>query len=216
MPKVIDHERRRIEIADALFEALREGGFANVTLSGVAARAGLAIGSVRHFLGTREQMIAFAFEAMVARVHDRVVARVEALLSSMREEALDADGRLEAIADLVCELLPMDSVRNGEAIVWLEFETAARTDPRLSATSRRAAEQVTRLVELILTGASRRGLLKPSIDLTVETARLSALVDGLTLRLALHPEELSSDTAREIVLSHLRELRRSTADPAVD
>lgn len=209
MPKKIDHEQRRAAIADALFEALREGGIDRVTLSSVAARAGLAIGSVRHFLGTREQMIGFAFETIADRIHARVVARADAVLSALEDEALDGDDALEATADILCEFLPLDATRRDEVTVWIEFEAAARTEPHLAETSRRAAAQTAQLVETILAAAARRGTLDASIDLATETARLAALVDGLALRGALHRELLSPEVARLVVIVHLRELRRS-------
>jgi len=212
MPKVIDHEERKTAVADALFDVLREGGFDNVTLSSVATRARLAIGSVRHFLGTREQMVSFAFDTMAERIHQRVAVRAEAVLAGLESDTLDADDRLMATADILCEFLPLDAARRDEAIVWIEFETAARTSEYLTETSRRAAAQTTRLIETILTTATRRGTLAPSIDLTTETARLSALIDGLTLRSALHPDILDPDTARQAVISHLRELGRPPQD----
>lgn len=212
MPKVIDHEQRKTAIADALFDALREGGFENVTLSSVAARAGLAIGSVRHFLGTRDQMISFAFDTMAERIRNRVTARTEVVLAGLEDDSLDADARLEATTDILCEFLPLDSARRDEAMVWIEFETAARTSTYLAETSRRAAAQTTQLIETILAKATRRGTLAPSISLTIETARLSALIDGLTLRSALHPDILDPDTGRQTVISHLRELGRPTVE----
>lgn len=215
MPKVIDHEQRRDAIADALFDVLREGGLEAVTLSNVADRAGLAIGSVRHFLGTRDQMVSFAFATMAERIEHRVAARAEAILSTPDDDAQHSHDRLRATADILCEFLPLDAARRGEAIVWIEFETAARTSPWLAATSRRAAAQTARLVETILATAAERGAVRSDIELATETARLTALIDGLTLRGALHPDILDPDLARRAVLSHLRQLSvRPAADGA--
>lgn len=80
----MDAERRRAAIADALFGVLRDAGLSKVTLANVADRAGLAIGSVRHFLGTREEMMAFAFDAVSDRFRDRILARAQALLADHR------------------------------------------------------------------------------------------------------------------------------------
>lgn len=207
MPKIVDHEERRIVIADALFEALREGGFAEVTLASVAARAGLAIGSVRHFLGSREDMIRFAFEAVTSRVHDRIMARVETLRTELDRDDVDADARLTMTADLLSELLPMDAARFDECVVWLEFELAARNDAQLAATSQRAAAQTTRLMEIALESARTHGSLAASTDIALESTRLAALIDGLTTRCVLHPELTSPEDAYDVVVAHLRALR---------
>ena len=210
---MIDHDQRKDAIADALYDVLRDGGLEMVTLSNVAERAGLAIGSVRHFLGTRDQMVSFAFATMAERIEHRVVARAETILSNLDDHAQHSHERLMATADILCEFLPLDAARRGEAIVWIEFETAARTSPWLATTSRHAAAQTARLVETILTTAAERGAVRPDIELATETARLTALIDGLTLRCALHPDLLDPDLARRTVLSHLRQL---SVKPAAD
>lgn len=215
MPKVVDPDERRGVIADALFDIIRERGFSKITLANVAERAGLAIGSVRHFLGTREEMIAFAFDTISDRFGGRILTSAQALGAGLDSGQLTAEARLQATADLLCEFLPLDATRRDEAVVWIEFETAARTDPHLAERSRRAGAQTTGLIERILESARERGAISSDIDLAIETARLAALIDGLTIRCALHPDLLSPDTARRAVVAHLREIRRSAseADP---
>lgn len=208
MPKIIDHEQRRTAIADALFEVVREGGFAKVSLASVADRAGLAIGSVRHFLSTREKMIGFAFETVAERFHNRILVSAEALSRGLDNGQLDAEARLEATADLLCEFLPMDATRRDEAVVWIEFETAARTDAQLAGISQRAAAQTTQLIQTILQSAQDRGAIPASGELALDTGRLAALIDGLTIRCVLHPDLVDPDTARAVIMTHLRELRR--------
>jgi len=212
MPKTVDRTQRRDAIADALFEVLREGGLSRVTLGSVADRAGLAIGSVRHFLGTREEMIGFAFDTVSNRFQSRILARAEALRAALDGGQLDAEARLQATAGLLCELLPLDATRRDEAVVWIEFETAARTDPQLAEISARAAAHTTRLIQTVLQAAQERGAVSPHLDLDVEIPRLGALIDGLTIRASLHPDLLTPETAREAVIVHLRQLRRPTDD----
>lgn len=207
MPKIVDPEQRRQAIADALFDVLRQGGLSKVTLAAVADRADLAIGSVRHFLGTREEMIGFAFDVISDRFRDRVVASAQDLRAALDDGRLDAEARLQATADLLCEFLPLDEARRNEAVVWIEFETAARTDPQLGRTSRRAGAQTTLLLQTILDSIQGREGIGTAVDLAVETARLAALLDGLTIRCVLHPELLGPEVARRAVVAHLRELR---------
>lgn len=209
MPKVVDPQERRNAIADALFAILRDGGYSAVSLATVADRAGLAIGSVRHFLGSREEMLRFAFDTITDRVGDRVSARANVVLARLAEGTVSTDKRLEATADILGEFLPLDQTRRDEGIVWIEFETAARTNPQLAATSQRAARQVRKLMHTILESAHRAEALPHDSDLDLEAARLSALVDGLTVRAALHPDILSPATARQVIKSHLLGLRRS-------
>ncbi len=207
MPKLVDPQQRRMLIADAVFDALREGGFEKVTLANVAERAGLAVGSVRHFLGTRAELIAFAFDTMVDRISARITSRVEDMAMAMENNTLDSEQRLTAVTDMLCELIPLDQQRRDEAIVWLEFETAARTDPNLSSRSDQAAHGTHLLIERILAAARRSGALSSSVDFATERVRLSALIDGLTLHRALHPDMLDPGLARHVLIDHLRRMR---------
>lgn len=56
-------------------------------------------------------------------------------------------------------------------------------------------------------GPDRRLVDTPRVDLAVETARLAALLDGLTLRCVLHPELLDPGVARSVLVAHLSALR---------
>src|SRR5699024_5380771 len=116
MPKMIDHEQRKNAIADALFDVLREGGLEAVTLSNGATRAGLAIGSVRHFLGARDQMVAIAFETMAERTQKRVEARAEIALATLSDAHVHADDKLMATSAIPSAFLPPDAPRPGAAI----------------------------------------------------------------------------------------------------
>lgn len=208
---MVDPEQRRAAIADALFAVVGETGFSGVTLANVADRAGLAIGSVRHFLGSREEMISFAFDTIADRFRDRILAGAEELRADLEHGRLDAGARLQATTDLLCEFLPLDETRRVESVVWLEFETAARTDDRLAVTARRATAETTRLIEVILEAVAQYGALGVEIDLDVESARLAALIDGLTLRSVLHPEILGPQSARDVLITHLRTIRNGAS-----
>ena len=207
MPKIIDPQERREQVATALFRVVRRDGFTGATLRNVAEEAGLAIGSVRHFLGSHEELLAFAFDTMVERVQGRVVARLEELSDDLADGSLSTDRRRTAVLEVLCELLPLDERRRDETVVWVEFETAARTDANLARRSARSAAGSARLVEQILAGAARHRALDPELDLDVEVARLAALVDGLTWRAALHPELLDPQLAKQVLAAHLDGLR---------
>jgi len=208
---MIDPAQRRNAIADALFEVVRDGGFDRVSLARVAERAGLAIGSVRHFLGSREELITFAFDTMTERIEDRVLGHLDSLVADGALDRMGPAERLAATVDVLSELLPLDEPRRAEALVWVEFETAARTEPALAARSDKAARGSAGLIRQILANAAGTGTLGAGRDLDVEAARLTALVDGLTLRGVLHPDLLDPEMSRQVLHTHLAGLRDPVA-----
>ncbi len=207
VPKIVDPDQRRADVVDALFRVVRREGLESASLRRVADEAGLAVGSVRHYFDGHDALVAFALDAMVERVTARLVERVGVLLPALESGDLGGAATLDAVVDLLAELLPLDAERRDEASVWLSFEAAARTRPDLHGRSAAAVRGTSALVRRVLDGALARGTLRAGLDLELEEQRLSALVDGLTLRCVLHPELLPPDRARTILANHLAGLR---------
>ncbi|MDF0531291.1 TetR/AcrR family transcriptional regulator [Tsukamurella sp. 8F] len=165
MPKIVDPEARRAHIVDAVFRVVSVGGIEAATLKNVAADAGLAIGSVRHYFDSHEAILQAAAEAMAGRVGSRLLAEREAFV---------ADPTVNRLADLLSELLPLDAERTAEVRVWLAFSAAAAARPTLARCATEMAEQTATIVRIAL---ERAGL--PSDAATVRGT--VALVDGLSL-----------------------------------
>jgi len=203
VPKVVDPEARREEVADAVFRVVRRAGFEQASLRNVAEEAGLAIGSVRHYFDGHTELMTFAMAASIDRVSARLEERLGPLL------ATQDGGRLaEGVELMLSELLPLDEQRLEEATVWLAFATAARTRPELAPQARKAYDGMRTLVGRIVDGIARRGRLREDADVEVETERLCALIDGLTVEGVLHPERMTPDLMRRCLRRHLATLAR--------
>lgn len=205
MPKLVDPEARRRHVVDALFRVVVRDGLQRASLRAVADEAGLNIGSLRHYFADRRELMRFAMRSMLDRVAARLVDRVEGigeLLDHPRRE------RVRLITDLLAELLPLDDRRRAEVTVFLDFNTAARTDPSLADLSRQTAEGIRDLVGRALTRLDASHTLRPGLDLAVETERLAALLDGLGMNGVLHPEALDPDVCYAALLTHITALSR--------
>ncbi|YCK35746.1 TetR/AcrR family transcriptional regulator [Actinomadura sp. ATCC 39365] len=196
MPKVVDPEARRDEVADAVFRVVRRAGFEQASLRNVAEEAGLAIGSVRHYFAGHTELMTFAMRASIERVGARLEERVGPLLA-----AQNGAERTELVEQMLSELLPLDEPRLEEAAVWLAFTTAARTRPELRPLAREAYDGMRRLVGRIIEGIAAHG--RPGADVEVETERLCALIDGLTVEGVLHPERMTPGLMRRCLRRHL-------------
>ena len=67
MPKQVDHQARRQEIADAVLRLAASQGLDAVTLRHVAAEAGVSMGRVQHYFATKDEMLLFAFQVISER-----------------------------------------------------------------------------------------------------------------------------------------------------
>ncbi|MFG2894761.1 TetR/AcrR family transcriptional regulator [Streptomyces sp. NPDC048248] len=190
MPKIVDREERRREVVEAVFRVVARGGIQQATLQNVAAEAGLAVGSVRHYFDSHPELLTAAAREMVHRVEARVQAQRDLL-------GPDDDPR-DVAEEIAGQFLPLDAARADETAVWLEFAVAARTDPALGLI---AAE----LHDGLRTVAGRL-LHRLGVDDPVATEHLAAVLDGLALNAALHPDRLRPDTVRAVLRRHLAQL----------
>ncbi|RJQ76258.1 TetR family transcriptional regulator [Pseudonocardiaceae bacterium YIM PH 21723] len=188
MPKIVDPDQRRHEVAQAVFRVIERAGFAGASLRVVAEEAGLALGSVRHYFESHDDLMLFALNAMSDSISARLLEHVARI-----PECTD---RRVVVEDMLAELLPVDEVRRRECSVWLEFAHAARTNESLRPHAEELARGQRRLFARILSH-------RPRLDLAAETERLCAVMDGLTFTTTLLPGVLSCEEAMAVIRRHL-------------
>ncbi|MEW2504936.1 TetR family transcriptional regulator C-terminal domain-containing protein [Amycolatopsis sp. NPDC047767] len=203
MPKVIDGEQRRADIADAVLRLAARDGLPAVSLRSVAAESGLNIGSVRHYFDGQRDLMRFAMRSTI----DRVSARLERRRASLRPlSELTPDEAAAQLTDFLAELLPLDAPRRAEATVLVEFLVAARVDTDLTELAHEALDGTLALARRIVSALSL-----PPAAADLEAERLAALLDGLTFRSALHPEATPPEVCRDVLRAHLTSLSAESA-----
>ena len=196
MPKVVDHEQRRGELAAAVWSLASREGLEAVTVRRVAEEAGWSTGALVHYFADKEKLLRFAFRT----VADRVGRRLE-------QAAERNSDPLELARPQLLEGLPLDRERQAEIRVWFAFLGLALTRPALAriqrVTYRAWRDRVTdRLLE-----AQERGEIRAGVDCAAEAAALVALVDGLAIQATFEPRALTPKRQTELVDAHLNALR---------
>jgi AcrR family transcriptional regulator len=200
MPKIVDHEQRREELAEAVWRLASQEGLDAVTIRRVAAEAGWSTGALHHYFPDKEELLLFAFR-MVA---DRVGRRVAAARATAGEP-------LELLRELLAIGLPLDAERRDETRVWFASLGLALTRPALARAQGAAYAQWRRLVASALEAAQAEGALDAGIDARREAAGLVALVDGLAVQAMFEPSGPSAKRQLELLDARLAELRREPA-----
>lgn len=195
MPKIVDHEQRRRELAEAVWRVIRHYGIDGASVRTVAQEAGWSAGALRHYFRSQSELLDFAIDLAAERIRQRV-------------GALElADDPRRAVEQLLSELLPLDDERRAENEVWLAFTARALIDPQLRVRHAeiddelRAASQ--RAVEMLGLAAGR--------ERALEAERLHALLDGLALHGAMRPERLTRRRIVAVLRRHLDELEGKAA-----
>ena len=195
MPKLIDHDARRLMLVDAAWRVILRDGAGRMSVRAVAAEAGVSAGSLRHLFPTQAELLQFAME----RVNSTVRTRIQGLPAE-----LSASERALRIAQ---ELLPLDAERRAEMEVNLALIAAAMTNPTLALARDESYAAIAYACEHILGLLASAGELDPTVDRALEAARLHAVIDGLAAHLTYRPADVDPGWADAVLHRHLASLR---------
>jgi AcrR family transcriptional regulator len=192
VPKHVDHDARREQLAGALWRVVTRDGIESASVRQVAAEAGWSTGSLRHYFASQDELIGFAMELVVQRVSQR-----------LETFELGSDPRADA-ERLLGELLPLDAERRAEMHVWLAFTTRSLVDPALRGLRDEAHAG---LRGICRTAAELVGV--PASQLDADAERLHALIDGLALHALLDPVTTTPERQAQLVAGYLAALSRN-------
>ncbi|MEN2743657.1 TetR/AcrR family transcriptional regulator [Sinomonas halotolerans] len=128
MPKIVDHDQRRLELVDATWRVIAERGLDAATMRDIAAEAGFANGALKPYFASKDRLLDFAFEHVFAQTNRRMESATAGL-----------SGRA-ALRAYCHEILPLDEDRLAEARVAIAFWQKALRDPAKAALHERSME----------------------------------------------------------------------------
>jgi AcrR family transcriptional regulator len=198
MPKIVDHDARREEIAQALWRVVRRDGMRAASVRTVAAEAGWSAGAVRYYFPDQDGLISFAMDLVSQRVHARV-------------SQLEPTGTpVEIALRYLEEVIPLDPERLAEFDVWLSFTAQAQAESGAGGLRKLLGpvnEGLRALCDSLLTHLSEAGRLRPDLDLELETERLHALIDGISLHVTIQPDVTTAERVRQVLAAHVLSLQ---------
>ena len=200
MPKIVDHEARRAELAAAVWRLASRDGLDSLTMRRVAAEAGWSTGALAHYFDDKEELLVFAFQTVADRVGRRIVKAAE-----------HTRDPLELVRTQLVEGLAIDSERRAEVRVWFAFLGLAETQPRLAKAGRDAYRLWRERVAKTLAAAQRQGLVDEAVDPKRTAAALIALVDGIAIQATFDPRAVSAERQLELLDDHLARLAIASA-----
>jgi AcrR family transcriptional regulator len=198
MPKIVDHDARREEIARALWRVVRRDGIRAASVRTVAAEAGWSAGAVRYYFPDQDGLVSFAMDLVSRRVSDRI--------SAIKPQGSPT----ETVLRYLEEVIPLDSERQAEFDIWLSFIAQAQAETGEGGLREHLGpvhEGLRGLCRSLLHGLSESGLLRTDLKLDLEVERLHALIDGLSLHAAIQPSHTAPDRVRRILRNHLESLQ---------
>ncbi|MEV7510384.1 MULTISPECIES: TetR family transcriptional regulator [unclassified Streptomyces] len=205
MPKRVDHEERRSQIAEALVRVAGRRGLHAVGMRDVAAEAGVSLRLVQYYFQTKEKLLFYGLQHLTDRFSARVGARLAA--------AGPAPGPRATVEAILLASLPTDEEGRTFHLLYSSYSILSVTDEALAATpfidNPNAAEDA--LTGLLRTSQDE-GLADPDADARTEAISLLAMTATLGTSILVGQRDAGSAVA---VLHHHLD-RIFTAPPRPD
>ncbi|MGD9995936.1 MAG: TetR/AcrR family transcriptional regulator [Ilumatobacteraceae bacterium] len=186
MPKVVDVDRRRAELADAAARLIARSGIESATMREVAAEAGLTTGALTHYFADKRELLLATFRASLE--HRRA--------KRLPDEASEPLDRLLASLD---GALPLDDERHRHWMVTLALCSQATSDAVLAEAQRAAYAEFVRYIASL---AVASGLVERD-GADSFAATLIAAADGIAVQALFDRERWPADRQRATLASML-------------
>ena len=200
MPKRVDHEERRRQIADALLRTAATRGLHATGMREVAAEAGVSLRLVQYYFGTKEELLLAAMQQLAAQFGARALARI----SRLKETQSPVNPR-DVIAAILTEALPVDDERRTFTVLWTAYFALSLTEPALAiAPLVRNSAAVMDVVAAQLRAAQAAGGTPAHLDPDLEAFSLLAMSAGLGH--SVLADQSSAGQAQAVIDYHLHRL----------
>lgn len=191
MPKIVDHEQRRIEVLQATWRVVTTMGLHEATTRRIAKEAGYSNGVLAHYFADKDDILVSALQMAHSRVRARMVA------------ATEHHSGLAALRAVILEALPLDEDRLFEAS--LEFGYLSRA---ISATKLRDVYEEERIgfrtfLTDLVAAARSAGELRADHDDAHIVAETLVLIDGLSVQAAFLPARVPPELQSSLLDSFL-------------
>jgi len=117
MPKIVDHAKRRDEIAQVACQVVASRGFEHATVARIARAAGYTTGMVAHYYDSKQDIILGALRLILLRIEERLTR--------------ERDSRDANLLSVLSEALAIDAQRFTECAFWMAFWGQVSADQKL-------------------------------------------------------------------------------------
>ncbi|MBC2642209.1 MULTISPECIES: TetR/AcrR family transcriptional regulator [unclassified Rhodococcus (in: high G+C Gram-positive bacteria)] len=188
VPKIVDHDERRLVLADAVLALIAREGISAVTTRAVAEESGWSTGVLNHYFRSRHELLLAALR------------RAGDLQGRLYREILDEEGTgpIEKLRNITASILPLDERRLAMTRVFLFFYAEGAAEETARGEIAAFLARWRGVVHEAVVDAQRDGTVSADLDADAVTLALVALTDGLALQAILDPvvmEAISTEDA---------------------
>jgi AcrR family transcriptional regulator len=186
-PATENNERRRIEMLRAAAELICERGFGDTRIADVAKRAGVSSALVIYYFGTRDRLLVDALRYSEESGYEAMEQKL-AEISSLRD-------RLSLLIKWTC-VPEADNEIPGAWGLWFDLWAQAFRHDEVKA----GRVELDARWRAMIVDAVKSADLDTDIDIRTFALEFSALLDGLSIQVALDDPEVDSSVAYDIAM----------------
>lgn len=176
MPKIVDHDERRLELVDATWRIIARQGLEGATMREIAMEAGFANGALKPYFPTKDTLLEFAFGHVFNRTNQRIA------------EVTGGKSGLEALRAFCLEVLPLDDERVNEARIVIPFWQKAVNDAQKAQIHQQSMAAWLDTIRQFLAEAREAGDVRAAVDDSILAGQLLNMLLGAQIEAALSPE----------------------------
>lgn len=173
MPKIVDHDERRLELVDATWRIIARLGIEGATMREIALEAGFANGALKPYFPTKDTLLEFAFGHVFNRTNQRIGRITE------------GKSGLSALRAFCLEVLPLDEERVNEARIVIPFWQKAINDPQKAEIHQESMERWLAAIRRYLAEARDAGDVSAGVDDATLASQLLNMLLGAQIGAAL-------------------------------
>ena len=187
MTRIVDRERQRARLAEALWRLVGREGIRAVSIRKVAAEAGCNRGTVEHYFPTVDSMLLYACR----HACEKAIAQVR-----YHHRELSGRAALEAI---LTRDMALYGNRRTAARIWFGLLATAVANPLIADEFVRFDDEMGAILAEIIGEMKARGEASAAIDAEAEAGRLLAFNLALNLNVVMRPDRYGPEVVeREI------------------
>ena len=194
MPKIVDHAKRREEIALVACQVVADNGFEQATVARFARAAGYTTGMVAHYYDSKQDIILAALRLMLLRIEERLTRA--------------RDGSEASLLAVLSEALAVDKQRFTECAFWMAFWGQVSADKKLKKLNVWVHREYMRLYERCFSAHWPEWAVLPQAARDQVLRSVAITMNGLTVSAVTSPRDWPAATQIEHLNFHLDLLRR--------
>jgi DNA-binding transcriptional regulator YbjK len=187
MPKFVDQEAQRLQLAEAAIRVIERTGIQGATVRAVAQEAGVSRGLFAHYFENHRELIGAAMNAMVREC-------VNSVRGEMDQPTEDSEG-VQTFLEVLSSVEPSDKV---SSVAMLRLWAESAIDPELRDLMAQSYVELHRGALQVVEEGMKRGEIDASLESTDVADLLVTLGDGLCVARTLRLKHMNRNRVKQI------------------